>query len=302
MTAAPTASTQNALPGPTALIAEDEPLLAAGLQADLARLWPELRVVACVGDGNRAVAQALALQPSVCFLDIRMPGQTGLAAAQELAEEWPAQQAFPLLVFVTAYDQYALQAFDAQAMDYLVKPVDTVRLTACVERLQRRLADRAALPASDASGTPAKAPGTLPAIGSGQGGDPTLDQTLQQLRALLGASAANRGATRLEVIQAGVGNTVHMVPVASVLYFEAADKYLRVVTAEREHLIRMSLRELLPQLDAQLFWQVHRSLVVRATAITTAVRDESGKVQLTLRDRSERLSASRLYAHLFKGM
>jgi DNA-binding LytR/AlgR family response regulator len=104
------------------------------------------------------------------------------------------------------------------------------------------------------------------------------------------------------VIQAGVGNTVHMVPVAEVLYFEAADKYVRVVTAEREHLIRLSLRELLPQLDEQVFWQVHRGLVVRATAIATAVRDESGKVFLSLRGRSERLTASRLYAHLFKGM
>ena len=280
--------------GPTALIAEDEPLLAAGLQTELAKLWPELRIVASVGDGNKAVSQALALQPSVCFLDIRMPGQTGLAAAQELAEDWPADRAFPLLVFVTAYDQYALQAFEAQAMDYLLKPVDTPRLAACVLRLKQRLVDRA-LPIA-ARPTPSPQPST----------DPTLEQTLQQLRALLSASAAERNAAgntpKLEVIQAGVGNTVHMVPVASVLYFEAADKYLRVVTNEREHLIRMSLRELVPQLDGQLFWQVHRSLVVRATAITTAVRDESGKVYLSLRDRSERLTASRLYAHLFKGM
>jgi DNA-binding LytR/AlgR family response regulator len=104
------------------------------------------------------------------------------------------------------------------------------------------------------------------------------------------------------VIQAGIGQTVHLVPVAEVLYFEAADKYIRVVTATQEHLIRLSLRELLPRLDPALFWQVHRSLVVRATAITTATRDESGKVFLQLRDRPERLTASRLYAHLFKGM
>ena len=131
--------------------------------------------------------------------------------------------------------------------------------------------------------------------------------TLDQLRALLashGALQAGAGApaTRLEMIQAGVGNTVHLVPVAEVIYFEAADKYLRVVTAEREHLIRLSLRELLPQLDTQQFWQVHRSLVVRASAIQTAQRDESGKVFLQLRGRPERLTASRLYAHLFKGM
>ena len=273
-----------------ALIAEDEPLLAAALQTDLQRLWPELHIAATVGDGLSAVTQSLALHPDVCFLDIRMPGQTGLEAAQALAEDWPEGAAFPLLVFVTAYDQYALQAFEAQAVDYLVKPLDSVRLAACIARLQRRLSDRA--PASG---------GTAPAAT----GENTLDHTLAQLRALLSNANAPTAATpvpRLEVIQAAVGATVHMVPVATVLYFEAADKYVRVVTAEREHLIRLSLKELMPQLDPQQFWQVHRGLVVRATAITTAVRDESGKVQLSLRGRIERLTASRLYAHLFKGM
>jgi len=197
-----------------------------------------------------------------------------------MAEDWPDETAFPLLVFVTAYDQYALQAFEAQAMDYLVKPLDAERLAACVTRLQRRLAERA--PQS------------------------TLQDSVEQLRALLGAHPQAAGATpaepRLEVIQASVGNTVHMVPIDEVVYFEAADKYVRVITAEREHLIRISLRELLPQLDPQVFWQVHRGTVVRARAIVSAQRDESGKVFLSLRGRSERLIASRLYAHLFKGM
>ena len=274
----PTSPTASA----TALIAEDEPLLAAGLRADLARLWPGLQIVAEVGDGLSAASQALALQPRICFLDIRMPGATGLEAAQALAEDWPEGVPFPLLVFVTAYDQYALAAFEAQAVDYLVKPVDSPRLAACVARLQARLAE------AGQSAAPAPHAG--------------LDATLQQLRALLGSAVPAQAAPRLAVIQAGVGSTVHMVPVAEVLYFEAADKYLRVVTAEREHLIRLSLRELLPQLDPQVFWQVHRSLVVQATAITTAQRDESGKVFLQLRGRPERLTASRLYAHLFKGM
>ncbi len=261
---------------PTALIAEDEPLLAASLQAELARLWPELEIVAQAGDGDSAVEQALALRPEVCFLDIRMPGRSGLEAAQALAEDWPTEQApFPLLVFVTAYDQYALQAFEAQAVDYLVKPVDTPRLAACVARLQARLAAR--LP---------KAEG--------------LEATLGQLRALLGAAAP--ASPRLEVIQAQVGALVHLVPVDEVVYFEAADKYVRVVTAEREHLIRLSLRELLPQLDPQRFWQVHRGTVVQARCITSARREESGKVTLSLRQRPEKLIASRLYAHLFKGM
>ena len=281
------------MPTATALIAEDEPLLAAALRADLAQLWPGLQIVAQVADGLSAVRQALALQPQVCFLDIRMPGATGLEAAQALAEDWPADAPFPLLVFVTAYDQYALQAFEAQAVDYLVKPVDARRLASCVERLQRRLADAG----GPAAGAPA-ASAAAPAAGN------ALEATLAQLRALLASNTAPASVPppRLEVIQAGVGSTVHLVPVAEVIYFEAADKYLRVVTADREHLIRLSLRELLPQLDAGQFWQVHRSLVVRASAISTAQRDESGKVFLSLRGRPEKLTGSRLYAHLFKGM
>jgi DNA-binding LytR/AlgR family response regulator len=270
---------------PRALIAEDEPLLAAGLRADLAAVWPELQVLATVGDGGSAVTQALALQPDLCFLDIRMPGSSGLEAAQALAEDWPDAEGgapLPLLVFVTAYDQYALQAFEAQAVDYLVKPLDRHRLAACAQRLQARLAERSA-------------------AGSAVAGDPALQHTLGQLRALLG-HAAPAAAPRLEVIQAQVGNLVHMVPVRDVIYFEAADKYVRVVTAEREHLIRMSLRELTPQLDPQAFWQVHRGTVVQARCVATARREESGKVTLTLTGRPEKLTVSRLYAQLFKGM
>ncbi len=269
------------------LIAEDEPLLAAGLQADLAALWPALQVVASVGDGLRATEQALALQPEVCFFDIRMPGASGLEAAQALAEDWPegpGSAAFPLLVFVTAYDDYALQAFEAQAVDYLVKPVDRTRLAACVARLQAHLADRRdrAAPAGEAQ-------------------QDALQAAVAQLRGLLAGMPA-AAAPRLEVIQAQVGNLVHLVPLAEVLYFEAADKYVRVITTEREHLIRASLRELLPQLDPAAFWQVHRGTVVQARAIATARREESGKVTLTLRGRPEKLTASRLYAHRFKGM
>jgi DNA-binding LytR/AlgR family response regulator len=265
---------------PTALIAEDEPLLAEALRADLARLWPELQVLALVGDGQQAVEQALALKPTLCFLDIRMPGLSGLEAARALAEDWPDPAHgphFPLLVFVTAYDQYALQAFDAQAVDYLLKPVDGARLAACVARLQRTLTTR-------------------------QGAAQGLQASVEQPRALLGAVPAAGNVPRLEVIQAQVGATVHLVPVADVIYFEAADKYLRVVTTEREHLIRTSLRELLPQLDPNVFWQVHRGTVVQARCIASARRDESGKAFLSLKGRSETLTVSRLYAHLFKGM
>jgi DNA-binding LytR/AlgR family response regulator len=265
---------------PTALIAEDEPLLAEGLRQELTALWPELQVLPIAGDGASAVERALAQPPDICFLDIRMPGLSGLEAAQALAEDWPEPgpkgKPFPLIVFVTAYDQYALQAFEAQAVDYVVKPVDRTRLAACVARLKARLAARAAPPEA-------------------------LQQSLDQLRALLGGPVAP-AAPRLEVIQAQVGAIVHLVPVDEVIYFEAADKYVRVITADREHLIRLSLKELLPQLDPQRFWQVHRGTIVQARCIVQARREESGKVTLALRGRPETLTASRLYAHLFKGM
>jgi DNA-binding LytR/AlgR family response regulator len=282
---------------PRCLIAEDEPLLAAGLVAELAAVWPALQVQAQVGDGLQAVQQSLALLPDVCFFDIRMPGCTGLEAAQALAEDWPDTAAFPLLVFVTAYDSYALQAFEAQAVDYLVKPVTRARLAACVGRLQGRLQTRVEAQTPTQAQTP-----------------DSLQHTMAQLRALLSAHIARPDGgqaggdpavttpPRLAVIQAQVGNLVHLVPVEEVLYFEAADKYVRVVTAAREHLIRASLKDLLPQLDPQAFWQVHRGTVVQARQVASARREESGKVTLTLKGSTDKLTASRLYAHLFKGM
>jgi DNA-binding LytR/AlgR family response regulator len=276
---------------PTALIAEDEPLLAADLCQTLQRMWPGLDIVATVGDGLQAVTQALALQPTLVFLDIRMPGCSGLEAASALAEDWPqgpGAAPFPLLVFVTAYADHALAAFEAQAADYLVKPLDPARLAASVHRLQTRLAERE---------TAAPAPAQV------------LDAAVAQLRALIATQTATQPAgagappaPRLEVIQAQTGSVVHFVPVDEVIYFEAADKYVRVVTAAREHLIRQSLRELLPQLDPARFWQVHRGTVVQARCIVQARREESGKVTLTLRGRPETVTASRLHAHLFKGL
>jgi len=265
----------------TALIAEDEPLLAAHLQAELVRLWPGLDVIATVADGDSAVQRALALRPDVLFLDIRMPGLSGLEAAQALAEDWPddAIAAFPLIVFVTAYDQYALQAFERAAIDYVLKPVQTDRLTQTCARLQSALSARRA---------------DAPATG--------LDTVMQQLRGLIGQGAASAAAAPLRVIQAGAGNAIHMVPVEEVIYFEAADKYVRVVTSEREHLVRISLKELAPQLDPQRFWQIHRGTIVRCDAIVQAVREESGKLTLSLRGCSDKLAVSRMYAHLFKPM
>lgn len=266
----------------TALIAEDEPLLAAHLQAELQRLWPELRVVATVGDGASAVRESLALGPDIVFLDIRMPGMNGLDAAQALAEDWPdcaTAGAPPLIVFVTAYDEYAVRAFERAALDYVLKPVQTERLAHTCERLQAALARRGA-------------------------GPNKLEPLVEQLRGLLGIAneGAAPGTEPLRMIQASAGNTITMIPVDDVLYFESADKYVRVVTTEREHLIRLSLRDLLQRLDAQAFWQIHRGTVVRAQAIASASRDEAGKLTLRLHGHEARLVVSRLYADRFKGM
>ena len=287
------------LPAPRALIAEDEPLLADALRHELARAWPALQVVATVGDGLSAVQQALALQPDVLFFDIRMPGQSGLDAAVELADAWPtegpAAQPFPALVFVTAYDQYAVQAFEAQAVDYLLKPVQAARLLKTVHKVQLALTQAHAQTSSAAL---------------------DLEATMAQLRHLLAApgvavspsqagarqSLPANGTTPLTLIQASSGSQIHMVPVAEVLYFEAADKYVRVLTAAREFLIRTPLKELIDQLDTTVFWQIHRSTLVRASAITTVTRDEAGRLQLALAGRPEKLLVSRLYAHLFKAM
>ncbi len=260
----------------TALIAEDEPLLALSLQQELAKAWPQLQIAATVGDGASAVTQALALLPDVLFFDIRMPGQSGLEAAAELAEDWPEGKPFPALVFVTAYDEYAVQAFETQAVDYIVKPVQPARLHKTVAKVQQLLALRA--------------PG-----GAG------IEQTLGQLRQLL-APAPTPASGPLQVIAAGVGSSVRMVPVDEVLYFEAADKYVRVLTAGHEYLLRTPLKELVPQLDARVFWQIHRGTVVRAALVDTVTRDETGKLHLQLRGVQDKLPVSRLYAHLFKAM
>ncbi len=277
---------------PTALIAEDEPLLAAALQAELARAWPELQIVATVGDGASAVREALRLRPDVLFMDIRMPGMNGLDAAAELLEACDEAAApFPVLVFVTAYDQYAVQAFETQAVDYVLKPVQPARLQKSVHKL------RLALDSQARAATNNEADHST-----------GMQASAEQLRQLLAAlqpppTPAAPLLRQLPVSAAGTGgNTIHMVPLGEVIYLQAADKYVRVVTATGEHLLRTPLKDLLPQLDANEFWQIHRSTLVRASAIASAVRDEAGRLQLQLRERPERLTVSRIYAPLFKAM
>jgi len=275
---------------PTALIAEDEPLLSQALHKALSLAWPELDITARVADGNSAAEQALALRPDVLFLDIRMPGQSGIEAAAEIADRWESEAGdapFPALVFVTAYEQYAVQAFEARAVDYLLKPLQTGRLDKTVTRLRHILDQRPLF--NPVTGVMAR----LPAI----------EAAVEQLRHLLADSGARpTPAGYLSLLQTSVGNRIHMVPLDTVLLLEATDKYLRVLTAQHEYLIRTPLRDLLPRLDPQQFWQVHRSRVVRALAIDTVTRDEAGKLWLSLRGRPERIAVSRMHAHRFKAM
>src|SRR5450830_292840 len=250
----------NQQPTIKALIAEDEPILALTLQRMLGRLWPELDLSNVVENGIEAVHTALDRLPDVLFLDIKMPGKTGLEVAQELAEEWPAEQPFPMIVYVTAYDEFAIKAFETCAVDYVLKPVSE------------------------------------------------LERVIAQLRELHQIAHPQTGAQnipvaeKLAVIRAAVGNNIRLIPVEEVIYFEATDKYINVVTAEHSSLIRSSLRELLPQLDSSLFWQIHRSTVVNVKRVKMAHKDEAGKITLTLKNSEDKLTVSRVYAHLFKQM
>jgi len=256
-----------------ALIAEDEPILAAALKQALQRLWPELQIIASVDNGQAVVEQTLRQRPDILFLDIKMPGKTGLEAAQELAEEWPDNEAFPLIVFVTAYDEYAINAFEHAAADYVLKPISDARLGKTITRLQQRLQQ------NDDSNS-------------------ALERLIGQLNNMQPKSAAEP----LTMIRAAVGNQIRMIPINEVIYFEATDKYINVVTADSESLIRTSLKDLLQQIDGRQFWQVHRGTVVNHQCIQMAIRDESGKLSLKLRGRSEALAVSRVFAHLFRQM
>ncbi|WP_211454647.1 LytR/AlgR family response regulator transcription factor [Collimonas antrihumi] len=258
-----------------ALIAEDEPILAAALQQALQRLWPELQIIASVGNGQAVIEQTLRQRPDVLFLDIKMPGKSGLEAAQELAEEWPENEAFPLIVFVTAYDEYAISAFEHAAADYVLKPISDARLGKTIARLQQRLQQN-----SDSNAA--------------------LDNLIGQLHNM--QPKTNASVEPLTVIRAAVGNQIRMIPISEVIYFEASDKYINVVTADSESLIRTSLKELLPQLDSRQFWQVHRGTIVNHQSIQMAIRDESGKLSLKLRGRIEMPTVSRVFAHLFRQM
>lgn len=282
-----------------ALIAEDEPLLAVSLQRELAALWPELEVRVAT-DGLQAVQMALQCQPEILFFDVRMPGQSGLDAAHEIAERWPLERPLPLLVFVTAFDEYAVRAFEQAAVDYIVKPVKTARLQQTIKRIQPLSLAKYGRDAIDSGASEVLA---QPKPESSH----TEDATLGALRLLLASRPDVRDTpARLQRIQASVGQQIVVVPLSDVAYFEAADKYVRVLTGvhapERELLIRTPIKDLIRQLDPGEFWQIHRGTLVRASLIDSVFRDDSGRLSLQLRGRKDRLAISRLYAPLFKPM
>jgi len=251
-----------------ALIADDEPLMREQLRARLSELWPELEIAAEAKNGVEAVEQVAALRPEVVFLDIRMPAKSGIEAAREIAA---LDGRLPEIVFVTAYDQYAIDAFQQGVIDYVLKPAERERLVVTVGRLRKRLA------------APSPSPDTL-------------QQALAKLAEKL------EPASRLNWIQASVGNQIQMIPVDDVLFFVSDEKYTRVQTAQQEALIRKPIKELLAELDPAQFWQIHRSTLINTRAIAGIVRDERGRQLVAVKGRPEKLEVSRSYAHLFKGM
>lgn len=254
-----------------ALIADDEPALARALAAQLAMLWPELEIVHLARNGREAAERIAELEPELAFLDIQMPGLSGLEVAQGIEGD-------TRVVFVTAFDEYAVQAFEQAALDYLLKPVRDERLAATVQRLKAALAP-AAPPAPD---------------------DERLAGVLQRL--LGGGAAVATGAAMLRWIRASQGELTHQVAVADVLFFQSDEKYTVVRTAASEYLIRTPLHELLPQLDGQRFWQVHRSTIVNLDHLSGTRRDEASRLWLRIRGHAQELPVSRAYVHRFKAM
>jgi DNA-binding LytR/AlgR family response regulator len=247
---------------PTAILAEDEPILREQLKAKLEKLWPELDVIAAVEDGTAALEALEDRTPDFMFLDIQMPEMTGLEVARHVG-------ARSHVVFVTAYDEYAIQAFETGAVDYLLKPVTDERLAVTIERLRAK------------ASTP----------------PPDLTALLAQLAAQAGAKHE-----RLQWIKATVGQQLRLIPVADVLFFQSDEKYTRVVTRDSEALIKTPIRELLDALDPEAFWQIHRSTVVNAGAIAGVTRDFRGQAHVKIKGREDTLVVSRIYSHLFRQM
>jgi DNA-binding LytR/AlgR family response regulator len=245
----------------TAIIAEDEKLMRDRLRDALTRVWPELAIVGIAENGNQALSLIAKHRPQIAFLDIRMPGKTGLEVAAESGDSLH-------IVFVTAYDEFAVKAFENGAVDYLLKPVDDQRLLATIERLKKRLIH-----------TPADLTGLL--------------------ESLLNRDTKS-AVPKLKWIRASLGNQTRLINVDDIIFFQSDTKYTRVVTHDAEALVRIPLKELIEGLDQDLFWQIHRGTIVNASAVDRAVREGPEKLTLMLKNRNEKLAVSRQFFHLFK--
>jgi DNA-binding LytR/AlgR family response regulator len=251
---------------PTAIIADDERLMRDQLRLRLQQVWPELEILDEAKNGEEAIQLVETLKPDLAFLDIRMPAKTGLEAAKEIGTK-------AHIVFITAYDQYAVEAFDQGAVDYVLKPADTERLSKTVERLKARL-------------TTASEPNDM-------------SNMLAQLAKQLGIAPKPN---YLQWIQASIGQELRLIPVEDILFFQSDEKYTRVQTATYEALIRKPVRDLAEELDPHLFWQIHRSTLVNSKAISGVVRDMRGRHLVQIKGLTEKLEVSRSFVHLFKQM
>jgi DNA-binding LytR/AlgR family response regulator len=257
----------------SAVLADDEPLLLGSLKAELLNIWPELMISALAQNGAQALEAVIMHRPDVIFLDIRMPGITGLEVARQIIEDAPNENAIPIIVFVTAYDQYATEAFDSAALDYVLKPINTERLTITVTRIKRQLEQRSGFNSA----------------------------SMEKL-ALLLSSQHTQPKQTLKYIRAGLGDAVNVIPIEQVQCFEADDKYVVVHSNGIEHLVRQSLKELTAQLDNDVFVQIHRSTLVNMALVDRVEKDELGKLSVSVKGLKKKLAVSRVYAHLFKAM
>jgi DNA-binding LytR/AlgR family response regulator len=253
---------------PRAILADDERLLREQLRARLAEVWPELEIVAEAKNGQEAVELVQQLRPDLAFLDIRMPGLTGVEAARAIGNACH-------IVFVTAYGEFAIEAFEQGAVDYVLKPAEAARLQLTVQRLKQRLQ---------------APPADLGAL---------LDQLARKLETV---ATAQRGQPHLQWVQAAIGQQLRMIPVGEILFFVSDEKYTRVQTEGYEALIRVPIRELVDQLDPEQFWQIHRSTIVNVHAISGVVRDFRGRQLVTFKNHAEKLEVSRSFTHLFRQM
>lgn len=258
---------------PTAIIADDERLMRDLLRTRLSQVWPELEIVGEAKNGDEAVQLVAELKPDLTFLDIRMPGKTGMDAARDIGDA-------SRVVFVTAYDEYAVEAFERGAVDYVLKPPEPERLKITVDRLKERLASPAAA----------------------QGNAANVNDTVTAMLSQLAEKIAAPKPKHLQWIQASIGQDLRMIPVEEILFFRSDEKYTSVQTEKFEALIRKPVRDLAEELDPSLFWQIHRATLVNVNAIEGVTRDIRGRHLVLVKGRPEKLEVSRSFLHLFKQM